>query len=254
MTDNSEKIESMKVGGQKLGRIIDQILSAVKPGVTTLELDELAEKLIIAAKAKPSFKTVSNYAYCTCIGLNQEVVHSIPHKDKKIAPGDLVKVDVGLIWQDWHTDMSWTIEVSDNGVYKQTDFLNAGKTALKNAVEQCKLGNRVGHISWAIQQEIESSGFQVVRQLTGHAVGHTLHEKPMIPGFLDNDVKNTPLLEEEMSLAIEVIYAQGKGRVVLENDGWTISTEDGKISGLFEQTVAVTTNGPLILTPISVGV
>lgn len=251
---NQTKIKAMIKGGAILSKIITETLSSVVAGMTTAEIEEIIARKMDAAGAQPSFKTVNHYHFYSCTGLNNEVVHSLPDPKKIITQGDLLKIDTGLIWQDWHTDMSWTVSINDRGrIEHNTDFLNAGKLALADAMNQCRLGKHVGDISTAIQYRIESAGYSVVKQLTGHCIGKKLHEKPFIPGFLAQKIAQTPQLAVGMTLAIEVIYSQGSGKIVLENDGWTISTQDGKMAGLFEQTVAVMPEGPLILTPMPIG-
>jgi methionyl aminopeptidase len=174
------------------------------------------------------------------------VVHSIPKKEKLIGQGDLLKIDLGMLWRGLNTDLSWTIEVG--GAARFSKFLKAGEMALAAAIEAVCPGRRVGHISEAIQLVIEGAGYHPVEVLTGHGVGWKLHEEPLIPGVLKVPLEETPPLKPGMTLAIEVIYSQGSGEVFLEDDGWTISTQDGKIAGLFEKTVAVTESGPLVLT------
>ncbi|HUW24436.1 MAG TPA: type I methionyl aminopeptidase [Patescibacteria group bacterium] len=243
-----EEIKVMAEGGEKLGRILDEVLGKIEPGVSTLEIDSWIENRIVEAGGEPSFKRVPRYHWTSCVGLNDEVVHSIPKKEKLIRPGDLLKIDSGMLWRGWNTDLSWTIEVG--GKTRFSKFLQAGEKALVMAIEAACPGNRVGHISEAIQRVIEGAGFHPVEVLTGHGIGRKLHEEPLIPGVLKEPLLKTFPLEPGMTLAIEVIYGQGTGEIVLESDGWTISTKDGKIAGLFEKTIAVTESGPLVLTPV----
>jgi len=173
------------------------------------------------------------------------VVHGLPGQ-RKIKAGDLVSLDLGFYFQGFHTDMATTIQIP--GGTSQSPFLLAGKKALKKAISEAKPGKRVGHLSAAIEKEITKAGLFPVRQLTGHGIGRKLHEKPPIPCFLKGSVSKTPQLESGMSLAIEVIYTQKPGKLVLASDGWTVKAENGKISGLFEKTVAITQSDPLVLT------
>lgn len=249
-----EKIKSMMKGGAILSEILINTIAKITAGMSTAEIEEVIAGKMDEAGAKPSFKTVDHYPFYSCIGLNDEVVHSLPSPKKIVQKGDLLKIDTGLIWDGWHTDMSWTAQINQQGKTEfDMDFLNAGKLALADAIQHCRPGNRVGHISQAIQKQIESAGLQIVKSLTGHSIGRQLHERPFIPGFVGGNIENTPLLRPGMALAIEVIYSSGNGKIVLESDGWTICTQDGKMSGLFEQTVAVTPEGPLILTPVPTG-
>ena len=246
----AKEIETMAVGGEILSSVMRKVINQVKPGMKTSEIDRIAESEILTRKAKPSFKMVPGYKWATCLTLNDEVVHGIPG-DKKIKKGDILGIDMGVYYGGFHTDMSRTIQVDSKlqiADCRNKVFLETGELALKKAIDEAKPGNRVGHISQAIQSTIESSGYSVVRELTGHGIGHKLHEDPMIPGFLDQEMEKTPLLKAGMVIAIEVIYNQGSPRVALCSDGWTIKTKDDKISALFEGTVAVTGSGPFVLT------
>lgn len=255
---SEKQITAMAEGGKKLGQILTEVLEKIAPGNNTLEIDSWIEDRIIRVGGEPSFKTVPGYHWSSCIGLNDEVVHSIPRKEKILKAGDLLKIDLGMLWETLHTDLSWTIMVGSNDLPTGEDvgrekrkFLVTGEKALKEAIKMAVPGNRVGHITDKIQEIIEGAGYHPVKILTGHGVGKKLHEDPLIPGVLLGKVADTPKLVEGMTLAIEVIYGLGSGDVVLENDGWTVSTKDGKIAGLFEKTIAVTGDGPLILTPLS---
>jgi len=239
----AKEIETMAGGGKLLARIRDKVTQAVKPGITTLQLDKLADKLITEAGGKASFKMVPGYRWATCININDTVVHGIP-SDYKIKPGDKVGIDVGLYYKGFHTDTSVTV----GGPEK---FLEVGRRGLKRAIEQARVGKRVADISTAMQETVEEAGLSVVRALTGHGIGRQLHEEPAIPCFVLGEYEHSPKLVEGMVLAIEIMYNQGDFEVVYKNDdGWTIATADGKISGLFEETVAVTSHGPVVLTAI----
>jgi len=245
---SEEEIKTMKEGGKKLRKTLKEVLKAIKPGVTLRELDQLAEKSIRAQDGQPSFKKVPGYYWASCINLNDGVVHGIPD-EKLIKKDDYVSVDLGFYSQGFHTDLSWTVKAVDSRLKTVDDrFLKTGEEALKKAIDQVKPENRVGHISKAIEQTIKKAGYQPIRSLSGHGVGHELHQEPVIPCFLKGEISQTPFLKRGMVLAIEVIYTQGEPGLVMADDGWTISTQDGKIAGLFEETVAVTANGHLVLT------
>lgn len=251
-----EEIELMKVGGKILSEVLSQVVDNIKPGVSEKELDKLAEKLIIEKGGEPGFKKVKGYKHTICASTNSVVVHGIP-TDYKLKAGDVVGIDCGVYYKGLHTDMSDTIkvqnqksEVRSSNEEKIDKFLEVGKRALSEAIKIARAGNRVGDISKTIQDIVEKeNGYSVVRTLVGHGVGRDLHEEPEIPGFLTGDIDKTPLLKEGMTIAVEVIYNMGGHRVKLSKDGWTIKTEDNSISGVFEKTVAVTTDLPLILTP-----
>jgi methionyl aminopeptidase len=245
-----EEISKMAEGGEILGSIMSQILEKIEPGLSTLEIDSWVEDRIINAGGEPAFKKVPRYHWATCTGINDEVVHSIPREDKILEEGDLLKIDMGMWWRGFNTDMSWTVVVDEKKDEASVKFLGKGEEALEEAIKAARPGNRIGHVSKIIQDTVEGAGYHPVRILTGHGIGRALHEEPMIPGILTKSVEKTPEIVPGMTLAIEVIYNLGEGEVVLAEDGWTILTKDGKISGLFEKTIAVTENGPLVLTPL----
>ncbi len=245
-----EEIARMREGGRILAGVLERLKKEVKPGITTEHLDKLGEKLILEAKGRPSFKMVRGYHWTTCLSVNEVVVHGIPD-GYKLKRGDILGIDIGIFFKGFHTDMSDTVVV---GGLKGTpassvNFLKAGQAALEKATAEAKVGNRVGHISQAIGETISRAGFSPVKALVGHGIGRQLHEEPPIPCFLRERLEKTPLLKEGMTLAIEVIYNQGDADVVYKNeDGWTIQTADNSLSGLFEQTLAISAKGPIVLT------
>ncbi len=250
-----EEIEIMKTGGKILAGVLWEVLGHIKPGVSELELDSLANRLITEKGAKPAFKKVKGYFHATCISTNNVVVHGIP-SGYKFKEGDVVGIDCGVFYKGFNTDMSETIRVSTNNKQQTTNnrdkvdrFLEVGKHALEEAIKVAVLGNRIGNISKTIQEIVEREGYSVVRSLIGHGVGRKLHEEPEIPGYLTGNIEETPRLVEGMTIAVEVIYNMGGFEVsYLNNDGWTIATTDGSISGVFERTIAITENGPIALT------
>lgn len=241
-----EEIKIIQEGGRRLNEVLRKVIGSVREGVTTLDLDKVAEEEIIKKGGQPSFKMVPNYHWAACICLNEIVVHGIPNK-VPLKKGDILGIDLGMFYQGWHTDTAWTIQVGKEDT--PTRFLKTGQEVLKKAISLAVAGHYLGHISLAIQQTIEKEGYSPVRQLTGHGIGRKLHEEPAIPCVLKGQMEKTPLLKEGMVLAIEVIYNMGKSGIVYKNnDGWTIISCDGLPSATFEHTVAVTQNGPLILT------
>ncbi|MEM4259581.1 MAG: type I methionyl aminopeptidase [Candidatus Pacearchaeota archaeon] len=255
---SKEEIKKMKQGGIILSSVLYELLKNIRPGVSELEIDKLAEKLIKEKGAEPGFKKVEGYNHSICVSTNNSVVHGIP-TNYKFKKGDVVGIDCGIFYEGFHTDMAETIRVSTDNRQQTTnnkkdkidEFLNTGKKALNDAIRMVKAGNRVGHISRAIQTRIEGEGYSVVRSLVGHGVGRKLHEEPEIPGYLTTKISKTPLLIEGMTIAVEAIYNMGKSDVVLSReDNWTIRTADGSISGLFERTVLVTKKGPVVLTQL----
>jgi len=241
-----QDIEKMAEGGKILSETLWEVLKTAKPGISEIELDLLAEDLIIKKGGEPGFKKVKGYNNTICISNNEVVVHGIP-TENKLKEGDVLGIDCGVFYKGFHTDMSETVIVgsANDQVIK---FLEAGKDALNLGIKEVVDGNHVGDISKAIQTAIEKEGYSIVKNFVGHGVGKDLHEEPEIPGFLAGSIKATPLLKKGMVIAVEVIYNIGGSGVVIEDDGWTIKTKDGNISGLFERTIAITEKGPVILT------
>ena len=251
----SEEIKIMQHGGHILATVLNEVMDAAVPGITELELDTLAEKRIRELGGEPGFMKVEGYRHTTCFSTNDVVVHGIPSA-YKIQDGDVVGIDCGVFYKGFHTDMSESKRVTKVGSGKlevRSDkvdkFLEIGKIALEEAIKQAVIGNRIGHISQTIQRIVEKeAGYNVVRSLIGHGVGRELHEAPEVPGYLIGSINRTPELKEGMTIAVEVIYNMGKPDVVLDRDHWTIRTMDGKLSGLYERTIAITPDGPLMIT------
>ncbi len=247
---NESEIEKMREGGKILGFALSEVLKQAKPGVTELELDKLAEKLITEKGAQPGFKKVQGYKNTICISTNNVVVHGVP-SSYVLREGDVVGIDCGAFYKGFHTDMSQSIIVGEKKDPQISKFLKTGELALTHAIKEAVEGNRIGNISEVIQDMVEAGGYSVVKSLIGHGVGKQLHEEPEIPGYLGDKIEKTPLIKNGMTLAIEVIYNMGKDSVVYANkDGWTISTKDGSLSGLFERTIAVTDKNPEVLTKL----
>lgn len=248
-----EEIEIMRLGGRILAEVLDQVIRNIKIGVSEIELDQLAERLILEKGGEPSFKKVKGYKYATCISTNDAVVHGIP-TSYKLKKDDVVGIDCGVYYKGFHTDMAQTVQAqSSESEIRSSDeidrFLKIGEKAMWEGIKAAKEGNRVGDISKVIQEIVEGQRYSVVRSLIGHGVGKDLHEDPEVPGFLDGPILKTPLLKEGMTIAIEVIYNMGKSDVVYSGDDrWTIKSKDGSLSGLFERSIAITRKGPIILT------
>ncbi|MBI3443456.1 type I methionyl aminopeptidase [Candidatus Woesebacteria bacterium] len=244
----SDEIKIMEEGGKKLARVKRKIERAMRAGVNALEIEKLATDLIKKEGGKPSFKTVSGYFWSTCINVNEGVVHGIPKKETMFKRGDVASVDVGLFYRGFHTDTSTTILVDGEDDHDKVRFLEIGRKALKEAIGAIETGNIVGDISAAIEATLKKEGVNPIKALVGHGIGRRLHEKPLVPCFISGAAYENAPLREGLVLAIEVMYCQGSPDLVVEADGWTIRTKDGKIAGLFEETVAVTKNGPFVLT------
>jgi methionyl aminopeptidase len=211
------KIETMKTGGKILGEVIEELVKFTKPGVKEIEIDRLAEDLIVKKGGKPGFKRVPGYKHTICISTNDVVVHGVP-TDRVLEKGDLVGIDCGVFYNGFHTDMAESIIVGGDSIPELKRFLTTGRKALFNAIRQAKPGNRVGHVSREIQDLVEGAGYSIVRSLVGHGVGKELHEKPEVPGYLTTAVDKTPALVAGQTLAIEVIYNMGKSEVVYGRD------------------------------------
>jgi methionyl aminopeptidase len=239
-------IKAMVEGGKKLSIVKKALKNEIKKGVDAMQIENLAVKLIEKEGGKASFKMVEGYKYATCVNLNDGVVHGIPKKEIIFRDGDVVSVDVGFYYKGFHTDTSFSVLVGqDKG---KMHFLEVGKNALRKAINQAKPGRYVFDISKAIENTLKSANLTPVKSLVGHGVGRNLHEEPQIPCFTYGSRQNTPKLANGMVIAIEVMYVMGNADLVIDTDGWTIATRDGKIAGLFEETVAVTKNGPLVIT------
>ena len=242
-----EEIEMMHEGGKKLARIRNKLENKIKEGVTAAEIDSLAESLMRSMGVKPSFKMVPGYYWATCVNINEGVVHGIPKKELVFKNGDVVSIDLGIFMEGFHTDTSTSVLVG-NGDRNKNNFLRVGKNALKSAIRQARIGKRIGDITSAIEDTIVKAGLSPIRSLVGHGIGRDLHESPFIPCFVSGTADESVVIEKGFVLAIEVMYVMGKPDLVIEKDGWTIRTKDGKIAGLFEETVAITNRGSLILT------
>lgn len=243
---SEEEIKTMAIGGAMLSRVKNKLKDAVKPGVSAADIEKLACELIKEEGAEPSFKKVPGYSWATCISVNEGLVHGIPTKELVFKDGDLVSVDVGIYYKGFHSDTS--ISVGINLSPENKKFLGVGKIALEKAISKTRAGNHIFDISKAIEDTIEGAGYTTIKALVGHGVGKELHEEPQIPCFVPGKIEDSPEIKIGMVLAVEVMYAMGSDKVEVDADGWTIVMRDGKISALFEETVAVTAKGPKVLT------
>jgi len=247
-----KEIEIMKEGGQRLAEVMKEALAIAKPGITLSQINQKIEESILKKGGQPSFKMVPGYHWASCLNVNQGIVHGIPN-DYSLKENDFLSLDMGFFLKGFHNDMSRTIKVMKKGGEDKTqkdEFLKTGERALKKAIEAARVGNHVGHLSRAIEKELRGAGLSPIEVLTGHGVGRKLHEPPPIPCLLMGSIKSTPKLKVGMTLAIEIIYAQGSPEVVLAADDWTIETADGQLAGLFEETIAIQSGKPLLLTAL----
>ena len=243
---SDSEIEIMAEGGKKLARVKNALGHAVKSGVRASEIEELAARLIKEEGAEASFKKVPGYHWATCVNVNKGLVHGIPVSSVIFKKGDLVSIDVGIWFKGFHTDTSISVGIDLSA--ENQKFFNAGRETLNKALKAVKEGNYIYDISRVIEDSIEGAGFTTIKALVGHGIGKELHEDPQIPCFVPGSRLESPKIVPGMVLAVEVMYSQGSDKVEVLEDGWTIAMRDGKISGLFEDTVAVTSKGPKVLT------
>lgn len=240
-----DEIELMRDAGRIVSEILDELERAVAPGVSTWDLDQLAERLIYQKGAKPAFKGYRGFPSCLCASVNAEVVHGIPSRKRKLQDGDLMKLDFGVIYKGYFGDSARTVPVGNVKPEAQA-LIDATRESLYKGIEQMKPGNRVGDIGAAVQKYVEAKGFAVVRDFVGHGIGKALHELPQVPNY--GDAGSGPKLRPGMVLALEPMVNVGTFKVKLLDDDWTAVTLDGKLSAHFEHTVAITEDGPDILT------
>ena len=220
---------------------------AIEPGVTTGELDRMAEKYILSQGAKPNFKNYQGYPATACISINNEVIHGIPSAKRVIKAGDIVSVDLGAVFQGYHGDNAATFAVGDI-TPEAKRLIETTKESLYEGIKFARAGGRIGDISSAIQKYVESRGFSVVRDFVGHGIGTQLHESPEVPNF-GTPGKGIRLLPG-MTLAIEPMINAGSHGVEILPDGWTVLTKDGSLSAHFEHTIVITPDGPSIMTKV----
>ena len=242
LRDKSE-IEAIRTSAQLVARTLEMLGREVRPGVTTAELDRLAETFIRDHGARPAFKGYRGFPASICPSVNDEVVHSIPGS-RRLNPGDIIGVDVGVEKEGYFGDAAFTFPVGEVNEEAAT-LLRVTREALMKGIEQARAGRRIGDISHAIQTHAEQHGFSVVRELLGHGIGRQMHEEPQVPNFGPPD--RGPKLMAGQVLAIEPMVNVGRPEVLTQPDGWTVVTKDGSLSAHFEHTVAVGTNGPEIL-------
>lgn len=242
---SKRELDVMRKGARILARTLKELRQAVEPGVSTLELDNLAEKLIRKQGAAPAFKGYRGFPASLCTSINEEVVHGIPSK-RKLRNGDIVSVDIGVIYDGYFSDAArtWPVgKVSDEAL----SLVRVARQALLEcAVKKARTGNRIGDISEAIQSFVESEGYSVVRDFVGHGIGKQMHEEPQVPNF--GKAGKGPRLEPGVVLAIEPMVNAGSWQVRVLDNGWTVVTSDGKLSAHYEDTIVVTDGEPESLT------
>jgi methionyl aminopeptidase len=239
------EIDAMAAAGDILVRCMNLLAGKVRPGATTAELDASSEKFIRSQGATPAFKGYRGFPGSICASPNHMVVHGIPGKFK-LRRGDILSVDIGVVKDGWVADAARTFPVGEISPVAER-LLEVTEEALFRAVEQCRVGNRLGDVSHAVQSHVEANGFSIVRSLVGHGIGRSMHEEPQIPNY--GPAGRGIVLEEGMVLAVEPMVTAGRHMVRMGDDGWAIYSQDGSLAAHFEFTIAITAAGPRILTP-----
>jgi len=241
------EIALMREAGRIVARALRVVAEMAAPGVTTQELDRAAERCILDAGAAPAFKGYRGFPASICASVNEEVVHGIPGP-RKLREGDLLKADVGAVWQGYYGDAAVTIPIGkvDRAARRLIDVT---RQALQAGISAVRPGVRVAEISAAVQDVVTKAGFSVVRDYTGHGIGRALHEEPRVPNYVDRTwLNSSPVLPQGAVVAIEPMVNAGTHRIKVLPNGWTVVTRDGSLSAHFEHTVAVDTGGAVILT------
>ncbi len=241
-----QEIETMRRSNRIVAEILEEIKSVAKPGVTTRELNERAEELLAQRKARSAFKGYNGYPAALCTSVNEEVVHGIP-SDRVLREGDILSLDFGAIYEDYYGDAAITLAIGRISAEAER-LMRVTEEALYLAIDRARPENRLQDISAAIQGHVESYGFSVVRDFVGHGIGQHLHEKPQVPNF--GEAGRGLRLKPGMTLAIEPMINAGGHEVMVLQDGWTAVTRDRSLSAHFEHSVAVTENGPYILSKL----
>jgi len=239
------ELEKMYRSGQVVWEVLSELRAMVKPGVTTMDLEHLAERRSAERGARPAFKGYMGYPCVLCTSINEEVVHGIPSARRKLAEGDIVSLDFGVALDGYYADAAVTVPVG-NVPPEKAKLLEVTRESLDRAIAMARLGNRLSDISHAVESWTARHGFTVVREFVGHGIGTKMHEEPQLPNF--GEPGRGPRLQAGMVLAIEPMVNAGMADVEVREDKWTAVTHDRRPSAHFEHTVAVTTNGPWILT------
>ncbi|HYN36276.1 MAG TPA: type I methionyl aminopeptidase [Actinomycetota bacterium] len=239
-----EELEIMREGGRILVDTLDALEESLRPGVTTADLDKIAEQLITGAGASASFKGYRGFPASICTSPNHVIVHGIPGPTT-LKEGDIISLDVGVLWKGFHVDSAWTFPVGEVSA-EARELLKVAEASLDAALDQCLPGKRLGDVGHAVESTAQGAGFSIVREYVGHGVGRSLHEEPQIPNY--GPPGRRQALSPGMTLAIEPMVNLGGERTKVLGDGWTVETLDGSLSAHFEHTVAITEEGNEILT------
>jgi methionyl aminopeptidase len=245
---SSRELEHMRAAGRILAEVKERLKALVRAGVSTKDIDEDVEAFIIDKGAQSAFKGYRGYPGTVCTSINEEVVHGIPSAKRKLRDGDIIGLDLGCIVEGYYGDCAVTLPVGSVPARVQ-ELLDVTRESLDKAIVQCRPGNRIGDISCAVQEHCEGHGFGVVRAFVGHGIGRSLHEDPQVPNF--GEAGRGPALKAGMVLAIEPMVTMGSYEVQVLEDGWTAVTVDGSLAAHFEDTIAITENGPDVLTRVT---
>ena len=246
---SADELEKMRAAGRVVAKALDAVHEMLRPGVRTIQIDEVVERVIRGEGCVPSFKGYRGFPASACISLNEEIVHGIPGK-RKLKEGDLVKIDVGAIYEGYHGDSAWTFYVGDTPPAEVAKLMETTEASLWAGIDQARAGNRVGDIGHAVQEVAEGAGLSVVREYVGHGVGRDLHEDLQIPNY--GDAGRGPVLEEGMTIAIEPMVNVGDWKTQVLDDDWTVVTLDRKLSAHYEHTIAIRDGQAEVLTAASV--
>ncbi len=242
---SKSELDSMRTAGHIVAVALNEVFDALEPGITTAELDDIARRAIAAEGAKPAFLGLYGFPAVACISLNAEIVHGIP-SERVISDGDLVSVDCGAIVDGFYSDCARTAVAGKTEDDERHRIVDVCRESLKRGIAECMPGNRVGDISDAIERYVRDAGFELVREYVGHGVGRELHEAPPVPNV--GPPATGPQLMNGMTIAIEPMIMTGSWETKVLDDGWTVVTADGSLSAHFEHTVAITDDGPEVLT------
>lgn len=240
------ELEKMRASGRIVRQVLDTVRAMVKPGVTTMDLERAAEKKIKELGAKPAFKGYYDYPCVLCTSVNQEIVHGIPSPKRLLKDGDIVSIDCGVVLDGYYGDAAITVPVGNEVAPDVQKLLEVTEASLYRGIAAARIGNTVGDVGAAVQELVEANGFSVVREFVGHGIGTRLHEDPQVPNYGTRG--HGARLREGMVIAIEPMVNAGNPGARVLDDKWTAVTEDGSYSAHFEHCVAVTTDGPVILT------
>lgn len=243
---SKDEIEKMRSASRVVAEVLQELRRAVRPGMSTLELDAIAERGIRGRGAIPAFKGYRGFPNTLCVSVNEQVVHGIPSR-RRLKEGDIVGLDLGAIWEGYFGDAAVTVAVGRPAPAAE-DLLTTTREALHAGINQARPGNHLSDISHAIQTYAEARGYTVVRAFVGHGIGTALHEEPQVPNF--GPPSRGPRLKAGMVLAIEPMVNIGEAEVEILDDGWTVVTADGQLSAHFEHTIAITEQGPEILSVV----